>query len=129
MDKMGYKQLLSAAEARIETIAPADAIALHGQPGVVFVDVRDSRELARDGMIPGAVHSPRGGLEFSIDPESPYFKRVFAEGSLFVFYCSAGWRSALATQTALGFGLTGARSLAGGLNAWKAANGPVAAPA
>jgi rhodanese-related sulfurtransferase len=92
----------------------------------VFVDLRDIRELEREGMIPGAFHCPRGMLEFWIDPESPYYKDVFGSGKEFVFYCSAAWRSALAADTAQQMGLPQVTELEGGFTAWKAAGMPVA---
>ena len=82
-----HRQLIDEASAVIETISTAEAIRLHGDPGVVFVDIRDVRELEREGMIPGAFHATRGMLEFWIDPTSPYFKDVFGSGKRFVFYC------------------------------------------
>src|SRR3546814_9405038 len=98
MVNKGYKKLLEEANAEIETVDAAKAKELHGDDGVVFVDIRDIRELQRDGTIPGAVHAPRGMLEFWVDPESPYHRDVFASGKKFLFYCASGWRSALATQ-------------------------------
>jgi rhodanese-related sulfurtransferase len=74
-------------------VAPDKAAALLGADDVVVVDVRDVRELERDGQIPGAFHAPRGMLEFWIDPESPYHKPIFASGKRFVFYCALDWRA------------------------------------
>src|SRR5512139_976097 len=95
--RKGYKALVAEAEAEIETIPVDAAIGLLGAPGVVFVDLRDPRELEKEGVIPGAFHCPRGMLEFWIDPESPYARPVFQQQAKFVFFCGAGWRSALAT--------------------------------
>ena len=100
MSKLGYKQLVAAAEARIKTISAGEAIELLGADDVVFVDLRDVRELKREGGIPGAFHCPRGLLEFWIDPESPYHHAVFAEPKEFIFFCNLGWRSALAADIA-----------------------------
>jgi rhodanese-related sulfurtransferase len=121
----GYKALLDEANARVETIPAAEAVSLLGDGGVVFVDLRDPRELDREGRIPGAVHCPRGMLEFWIDPESPYHKPVFAEDKRFVFFCAGGWRSALAAAAAQDMGLKPVAHLGGGMGAWKAAGGPV----
>ena len=126
--KKGYKALLAEAEAEVETMAVEQAISLHGDPGVVFVDLRDPRELQREGRIPGAFSCPRGMLEFWVDPDSPYAKPVFAEPKRFVFFCAAGWRSALATKTVQDMGLENVAHVAGGFGAWKAAGGPVEAP-
>jgi rhodanese-related sulfurtransferase len=122
----GYRQLVDEAKTRIHTLSLEEGRARHGRDDVVFVDLRDVRELERDGMIPGAVHCPRGMLEFWIDPESPYFKDVFGSGKEFVFYCSAAWRSALAADTAQQMGLGRVTELDGGFTAWKAAGLPVA---
>ena len=122
----GFRQLVDEAKSRIRTLTLEEARARHGGADVVFVDLRDVRELERDGQIPGAFHCPRGMLEFWIDPESPYFKSVFGSGKEFVFYCSAAWRSALAADTAQTMGLPRVTELEGGFTAWKAAGLPVA---
>ncbi|UOK69206.1 rhodanese-like domain-containing protein [Ancylobacter polymorphus] len=123
--KKGYKQLLAEADAVVSAIDVAEAAALHGRDDVVFVDLRDPREREREGAIPGAFSCPRGLLEFWIDPESPYAKEVFQQDKRFVFYCSLGWRSALATRTAQEMGLEKLCHLTGGFTAWKAAGAPV----
>lgn len=127
--KKGYKQLLAEAEAEIQTLGVDDAIALHGEADVVFVDLRDPRELEREGRMPGALHCPRGMLEFWIDPESPYHKPVFAENKRFIFFCAGGWRSALAAKTTQDMGLGNVAHVAGGFGAWRKAGGPVEAAA
>lgn len=121
----GYKALLEEANAAVETIPAAEALALAGREDTVLVDLRDPRELEREGRLPGAVHCPRGMLEFWIDPESPYHKPVFAQDKRFVFVCAGGWRSALAAKTAQDMGLRPVAHLGGGFAAWKAAGGPV----
>ena len=125
----GYKKLLEEANAAIETIPTTDAFALVGREDVVLVDLRDPRELDREGKMPGAFHCPRGMLEFWIDPESPYHKPVFAQDKKFVFFCAGGWRSALAAKTAKDMGLTPVAHIEGGFGAWKKAGGPVEGPA
>jgi rhodanese-related sulfurtransferase len=121
--------LVEAAEREIESLSANDAIALHGRDDVVFVDLRDIRELQREGRVPGAFHCPRGMLEFWIDPESKYHKSVFAADKRFVFFCAAGQRSALATQSAQRMGLAPVAHIAGGFGAWRAAGGPIEMPA
>lgn len=121
----GYKALLEEANRKIETLPPEEAIALAGREDVVFVDLRDPRELEREGRMPGAFHCPRGMLEFWIDPESPYHKPVFQEDKRFVFFCTGGWRSALAAATAGDMGLKPVAHVEGGFGAWKKAGGPV----
>jgi rhodanese-related sulfurtransferase len=122
---IGYKELVARAEAEIETISAAEALTLTAAPAVVFIDLRDIRELWREGKIPGAVHVPRGMLEFWIDPASPYHKPLFTEAHRFVFYCNLGWRSALAAQVARQMGLTDVCHIGGGFEAWRAAGGAV----
>jgi rhodanese-related sulfurtransferase len=124
----GSKALVEAAEREIETLPADQAIKLAGNGNVVLVDLRDIRELQREGKLPGAVHCPRGMLEFWIDPASPYHKPVFAQDKKYVFFCAAGMRSALATQTAQRMGLKPVAHIAGGFGAWKEAGGPVEAP-
>ncbi|HVG51970.1 MAG TPA: rhodanese-like domain-containing protein [Xanthobacteraceae bacterium] len=123
--KVTVDALIAAAEREIETLDVADAIKLHGRDDVVFVDIRDIRELARDGRMPGAFHCPRGMLEFWIDPQSKYHKPVFAQDKRYVLFCAAGARSALATQTVKRMGLEPVAHIGGGFGAWKAAGGPV----
>ena len=122
----GSKQLVEEASRKIRTLSLEEAMKKHGDPNVVFVDLRDVRELEREGMIPGAFHTPRGVLEFWVDPASPYYKDIFGSGKEFVFYCAAAWRSALATATAQEMGLAPVAHFEGGFSAWKQAGGPVA---
>ena len=121
----GYQQLVAEAEKEIETISIDDALQLHGNDDVVFVDLRDIRELSREGFIPEAFHCPRGMLEFWIDPGCIYFKDIFASGKKFLFYCNLGWRSALAAQVSQKMGLNPVAHIDGGFDAWKQAGGSV----
>ena len=123
--KVGYKQLMAEAEAEVSHVSAADAMALLGRDDVVIVDIRDVRELQREGRIPGSFHAPRGMLEFWVDPESPYHKPIFAEDKTFVIHCASGWRSLLATQVMQRMGLKPVVNLKGGFAAWKEAGGPV----
>ena len=124
--KKGFKQMVDEAKARITTLPLEEAHRRLGKDSVVFVDLRDVRELERDGVIPGAFHCPRGMLEFWIDPESPYHKPVFAEDKEFVFFCNGAWRSALAADTAQQMGLDKVYEMDGGFTQWKNAGYPVA---
>ena len=121
----GCRSLVEEARARIREVDVEEARALLGDPDVVFVDLRDVRELEREGMIPGAFHAPRGMLEFWVDPDSPYYRDVFGSGRQFVFYCGSGWRSALATAAVQDMGLEPVCHLAGGFSAWKSGQAPV----
>jgi rhodanese-related sulfurtransferase len=121
----GYKQMLADANAEIETLSAEQAMAAFAGGGVTLVDLRDPRELEREGAVPGAFKCPRGMLEFWIDPESPYAKPAFQEDKKFVFFCAAGWRSALATHLAQKMGLKPVAHIEGGFAAWKKAGGAV----
>ena len=124
----GYRALVDAANSEIETLPTEEAIKLARSDSVVLVDIRDIRELAREGRVPGAVHCPRGMLEFWIDPQSPYHKPMFAQDKKFVFFCAGGLRSALAAQTAQRMGLKPVAHIKGGFGAWKQAGGPIDPP-
>nr|WP_216860668.1 rhodanese-like domain-containing protein [Polynucleobacter sp. AP-Capit-er-40B-B4] len=110
--------------AEIETLPMEKAQQLLTDPNVVFVDIRDVRELEREGMIPNAFHAPRGMLEFWVDPESPYYKSIFGEGRRIILYCASAWRSALSTQTLQRMGVPNICHLEGGFSAWKKAQLP-----
>lgn len=84
--KKSVKQLLAEANSEVETVSAEQSLKLKDDPNVVLVDIRDIRELDRDGRIPGAFHAPRGMLEFWVDPESPYYKDIFGSGKKFLFF-------------------------------------------
>ena len=117
-------QMVANARARIEEIDTADGIAMVNDPEVQIVDLRDPRERERTGFIPGAFHCPRGMLEFWVDPDSPYFKEVFAEKKKFVFHCASGWRSAISVATLQDMGFEAAH-LREGFGGWEKAGGPI----
>lgn len=120
----GIEELCAEAEAVIETWSVDEALKHVGDDDVVFVDIRDIRELWRDGAIPGAVHAPRGMLEFWVDPDSPYYREDFGSGKKFIFFCAGGLRSALAAQSVHRMGLAPVAHMRGGYGAWKKAEGP-----
>ena len=122
------RTMVAEADAAVRVLDVAEARALHGRDDVIFIDLRDIRELAETGRIAGARHVPRGMLEFWIDPESPYHKPFFAEDKTFVFYCAGGLRSALAAKTAQDMGLKPVAHLAGGMKAWLDSEGPIDPP-
>ena len=123
--KLGYQDLIARAMAEIETVPVNEAQKLLDDQDTVFVDIRDIRELEREGMIPSALHAPRGMLEFWVDPESPYYKPIFGEGKRLVLYCASAWRSALATKALQDMGVPRICHLEGGFSAWKKAEMPV----
>ena len=121
------KSMIDDALAVITTYSIDEARSLHGRDDVQFIDLRDVRELEREGIIPGAFHAPRGMLEFWVDPESPYHKPVFHQpGKRYVLFCAGGWRSALSAQTLQDMGLPEVGHIHGGFGAWKQAGAPVA---
>lgn len=125
--KTSVAEMVAAARARIEEVETADAIAMVEDPNVVIVDIRDVRERQKLGFIPGSFHCPRGMAEFWVDPQSPYFKEIFAQEKKFVFHCASGWRSALTVATLQDMGFEAAH-LKEGFSTWEKQGGPVAFP-
>ena len=121
--KKSSKQLVSEASEKIETLSLEETKALVGNSDVQFVDIRDVREFNKEGTIPGAIHAPRGMLEFWVDPDSPYFKPVFAEDKKFILFCRSSWRSALAAATLKEMGLNNVAHISGGYGAWVESGG------
>lgn len=122
----GVKKLVEEANAQITTLPIEEAIARADQEDTVFVDIRDVRELEKSGRITGAVHAPRGMLEFWFDPESPYYREVFGdENKTYVLYCASAWRSALATKALHDMGMRNVGHVDGGFTAWQEADGPI----
>jgi len=111
-------QLVTEAKARITNLTVEQAEA-EVKAGAMVVDIREAEELAREGIIPGAVHAPRGMLEFYADPSSPYHRPPFAPGRRVVLYCASGGRSALAAVALQGLGYADVAHLDGGIRAWK----------
>jgi rhodanese-related sulfurtransferase len=122
----GFQALVDEAMAQVTTHSVDAVRARMSDPNVQIVDIRDPRELEREGTVPGALLAPRGMLEFWVDPASPYFKAVFAdETKEFILFCGAGWRSALATKTLQDMGMTNVAHIDGGFTAWKKAQAPM----
>ena len=129
MAKKGIKELIAEAEAHIETITAEEAISLAGKDDITIIDIRDIRELYREGRIPNSEHAPRGMLEFWFDPDSPYHKEVFATGNRMVLHCAMGWRSALAAKTLQDMGVENVCHIGTGFKGWKEAGGETEAVA
>ena len=119
------KLIVEEAKKQISNIEVGKAISLLNTSNYLFIDLRDIRELRKTGKILNAKHVPRGMLEFWIDPESPYHKKIFAENYHFIFYCASGWRSALGTLTAKKMGLEKVTNLVGGYTNWLELEGPI----
>ena len=122
--KVTHKELIDNALSEIETLEVDDAVALLEKEDTVFVDLRDPRELQREGKIPKAFHATRGMIEFWVDPSSPYYKDIFGSGKRFIFYCQSGWRSALATKTVQDMGLENVCHIGDGYRGWKDSGAP-----
>jgi len=125
----GYQQLVAEAERDIVAETAEQVEQRRHEPGVLLVDLRDVREVKREGKIPGALHVPRGMLEFWIDPDSPYYHEEFAAADSLILYCNKGWRSALAAKSLQQMGVAEVTHLAGGLEQWLAEERPIDAPA
>ncbi len=119
------KSMVDEAKSQIKEYSAEEAIERARSGEVVLVDIRDPRELEREGRVPGAFPCTRGMVEFWIDPASSYFKPIFGEDKEFIFFCAGGLRSALATKVAQDMGLKPVAHVVGGFGAWKKAGGPV----
>jgi rhodanese-related sulfurtransferase len=118
-------EMVAEANAAIDTLNVEEAKELVGKEDVQFVDVRDSAELASQGKIPGAVHAPRGLLEFYADPSTPYHKPELGSGKRLVVYCASGGRSALAARTLKEMGIENVANMLGGFTAWQQQGGDI----
>jgi rhodanese-related sulfurtransferase len=122
---LGHIALMERAKSKVKSISVEETQQMLGDPNVLIVDIRDVRELEREGRISGSFHAPRGLLEFWVDPESPYHKPIFAEDKTFIIHCASGWRSLLATELLQDMGLKPVLNLEGGFAAWKEAGGTI----
>ena len=121
----GFRTLVDEAMAEVTTYTVAEVIAKSANENVQIVDIRDVREL-KDGTVVGSYHAPRCMLEFWVDPESPYHKKIWADESKeFILFCGAGWRSALAAKTLQDMGMTNVAHIDGGYAAWLKSDGPI----
>lgn len=129
MAKVTVKQLVEQANREVVTLTPEHVLDTASAQNIVFVDIRDIRELEREGRIENAIHAPRGMLEFWFDPESPYHREVFGKSDKqYVFFCAAGWRSALAAKSIKDMGFDNIAHIDGGFAALKEAGAPVTTP-
>lgn len=123
--KVSVADMVKAARGRIREVETDQAIAMVDDDSVVIVDLRDVRERQKLGFIPGSFHCPRGMVEFWVDPNSPYFRDVFAQDKTFLFHCASGWRSALTVATLQDMGFAKAAHLKQGFSDWQKAGGPI----
>lgn len=116
--------IMAEANAALDQVTPGDAVALLDDDATVFVDVRESQEWAQ-GRIPGAIHAPRGFLEFIAHPQGPNHNPAFSSGKQLVVYCGSGGRSALAGKTLKDMGFERVTNLMGGIQGWMQSGGPL----
>ena len=126
--KKGFRALVEEAEAQVDSLTPGQVDQKLHQPGVRLVDLRDIRELKREGRIPDSLHVPRGMLEFWIDPDSPYYMKEFDEAEEIILYCNKGWRSALAALSLKSMGIEKVTHMRGGMEQWQQEIGRIAPP-
>ncbi len=115
------RQLLEEANAMVKSVTPHQAAELAEDLDNLFVDLRDIREVWRDGTIPGALHVSANMLEFWVDPDCEYYKNDFDDVELIVLFCTSSWRSALAGRRLIEMGVHNVVHIEGGFRAWKAA--------
>ena len=115
------KLLVATAKSETNAVSPQQAFDKQQAGTAVLIDIRDIRELQREGRIAGAFHAPRGMLEFWADPQSPYHKDIFAQSHDLILFCASSWRSALAAKTLQDMGMTNIYDMDGGFTAWKEA--------
>ena len=120
----GLRQLMEAANAAVPRVTPAQAKEMIAKGNVVVVDVRDAMELKQSGKVAGAVHVPRGMLEFRADPDSPAHDKALSKDKTVIVYCASGGRSALSGKTLKDFGYSKVYNL-GGFKDWVEAGGDV----
>ena len=120
------KEMVKAAKGEIRQVSVEEAQKRNGDDDFLLVDIRDVRELDRDGRVPNAFHAPRGMLEFWVSPDSPYHKELFAdENKTYVFFCAAAARSSLAVKTLQDMGMENIAEMTGGFKGWKEAGAPI----
>lgn len=120
------KSLVAAAKSETNAVSPQQAFDKQQAGTAVLIDIRDIRELQREGLIDGAFHAPRGMLEFWADPQSPYHRDIFTQSHDLILFCASSWRSALAAKTLQDMGMTNISDMDGGFTAWVAAGLPLA---
>ncbi len=122
---ISLKKLMAEANAVIDTMSVHEAKSMWSDSEIVFVDVRETTEALKNGIIPGSVHAPRGFLEFIADPQGPMHNEEFSRDKKLILYCATGGRSVLAAKTLHDLGYTNVANLAGGFTAWSEASGAV----
>lgn len=125
MTAHSFNKMMAEANAVIDTVSVHDALDMAEESGVVLVDIRETVERQKNGMVPGAIHAPRGFLEFIVDPAGPMHNEIFVQDKRFLLFCATGGRSTLATRTMVDMGFKNTAHIAGGFAAWREAGGAV----
>jgi len=122
---MGIMQLAEQALSEVDTITSAQALARKEDGDLIFVDVRDIREVEKSDTITDSHHAPRGMIEFWFDPQSPYHREIYGhQDKTYVLFCNGNPRSALSTKALKDMGISNVVQLTGGMPAWREAGGP-----
>jgi rhodanese-related sulfurtransferase len=124
----GFRSLVAEAEEQVQSLSTQEAKDKCEKEGVLLIDLRDIREVKREGKISNSLHIPRGMLEFWVDPDSPYYRKEFDNVDEVVLYCNKGWRSALAAQSLMSMGLEKVSHISGGMEQWLADGREIDAP-
>jgi rhodanese-related sulfurtransferase len=125
MPRQSIQDLVNATKENLEELSVTELQTEISSGSCTVVDIRDFRERLLDGTIPGAVSAPRGMLEWWFDPDSPYHREEFAIDGRYVFFCSLGWRSALATAAIKNLGFENVAHLEDGFTGWVQSEQPV----
>ena len=122
---MGIMEQAAQALTEVESITAAEAVQRIDDESLVFIDVRDIREVEQSDTIDGSHHAPRGMIEFWFDPDSPYHRERYADpDKIYVLFCNGDPRSALSAKALQDMGITNVAQLSGGMPAWREAGGP-----
>ena len=122
---MDIMQMAEQALAEIDTMTCEEAVERKDDEGLMFVDVRDIREVEQSDTIEGSHHAPRGMIEFWFDPQSPYHREIYGDkNKTYVLFCNGNPRSALSAKALKDLVITNVAQLSGGMPAWREAGGP-----
>ena len=117
--------MVAEAKSRVENLPPTAVASEIESRKALLVDIREADERVQNGVIKGAVHAPRGMIEFYADPTSPYHRPEFQLDRRIILQCASGGRSALATDTLMTLGYSRVAHLDGGFKAWKEQGLPI----
>ena len=126
MNIKSSKELVDNANETIITMSPEQVKSAYDKGEITLIDVRDIRELWKEGTIKESIHIPRGMLEFWLDPQSSYYQeKKIVEMKNIVLFCALGFRSALATKTLKEMGFNNVANAQGGFDSLKKIGLPI----